>query len=103
LLAKYAHGSGSEAPLGIYVTFALYSINVIRGIVLLLKTVPRIGETVGSVQEVLRMMDRDPEGPEDPSGGGIGFLPDIHMTHVRVRNLSEFCQTNGELMDKGRY
>lgn len=83
LLAKYSHGQGSEAPLGIYVTFALYSINVIRGIVLLLKTVPRIGETLGSTQEVLRMMDREPQGPEDPFGGGIGYLPDISIEHVR--------------------
>jgi ABC-type multidrug transport system fused ATPase/permease subunit len=65
LLNSFAtNASGTDDKVGLFTTFALFSMNVIRAMIQILKTLPRIGETLGGVSEVLRMIDREPRPPE---------------------------------------
>lgn len=73
----------NENPLGQFVTYILFSINVIKGIVLLLRTLPKIGETFGACQEILQMIEREPQLPE--AGPHLGMLPDIKVTKGEIR------------------
>lgn len=70
-------------PLGQFVTYCLFSINVIKGIVLLLRTLPKIGETFGACQEILQMVEREPQLPE--ANPHLGMLPDIKVTKGEIR------------------
>lgn len=79
LITSAAEGN----PLGKFVTYCLFSINVIKGIVLLLRTLPKIGETFGACQEILQMIEREPQLPE--AGPHLGNLPDIKVTKGEIR------------------
>jgi ABC-type bacteriocin/lantibiotic exporter with double-glycine peptidase domain len=83
LLTSY-QGESRDGKLGLFVTFAMYSINVIKGIILLLKTLPRIGETLGATRDILTMIDREPQAPEDNVHGALGMLPDLECHDVRL-------------------
>lgn len=76
-------GNGAVNPLGKFVTYCLFSINVIKGIVLLLRTLPKIGETFGACAEILMMVEREPQLPE--AGPHLGMLPDIKVTKGEIR------------------
>lgn len=62
--AKGDSGNRPDDKVGLFTTFALFSMNVIKAMIQILKTLPRIGETLGGVSEVLRMIDRVPRPPE---------------------------------------
>lgn len=76
-------GIGGNNPLGQFVTYCLFSINVIKGIVLLLRTLPKIGETFGACAEILQMVEREPMLPE--SSPQLGMLPDLKVTKGEIR------------------
>jgi len=75
------HPSGGN-PLGRFVTYCLFSINVIKGVVILLKTLPKIGETFGACAEILQMIEREPQLPE--CGPHLGMLPDLKVTQGEI-------------------
>ena len=77
---------GGGNPLGRFVTYCLFSINVIKGIVLLLRTLPKIGETFGACAEILQMVEREPQLPESgPSENKSARLPDLKVTTGEIR------------------
>lgn len=72
-----------------YVIYGLVSLHTIRAIVMLLKTVPKIGETLGASHEIMRMMHRKPEPPEGVDDNMVGYLKDLEVTkgEIEFRNV----------------
>lgn len=82
IIGVAAVGSNSN-PLGVFVTYCLFSINVIRGLVMLLRTLPKIGETFGACSEILTMIEREPQLPE-ATPRSLALLNDIKITHGEI-------------------
>lgn len=85
LALSLIRGNGQNTNVGDYVTYCLYSINIIKGVhqtflahflferrtrvnflglVLILKLLPRLAAILGAISQVLKMIEREPRAPE---------------------------------------
>lgn len=71
----------SVENLKFFVIYGLISLNVIKAVVMLLKTLPKIGEAVGASHEIMNMMYRKALPPEGDSGNTVGYLQDIEIAN----------------------
>jgi ATP-binding cassette subfamily B protein len=82
ITVQQSNSLGGSNPLGRFVTYILFSINVIKGVVILLRTLPKIGETFGACAEILQMIEREPQGPE--AAPTLGHHPDLNITKGEI-------------------
>lgn len=70
-----------------YITFTLYALNVVQGLLKILNLLPSLGEALGAAGVVLSILKRQPLSPEEPGGqhlnvtsGSIVF-EDVRFTY----------------------
>jgi ATP-binding cassette subfamily B protein len=65
---------------GAFITFCLYAMNIVFGLIEVIKLVPLIGQTIGGSNSVIRLLDREAQAPEASS---VPLL-DLHVTEGAI-------------------
>jgi len=63
----------SKAGFAVFLTFTLYALNVVQGLLKILQLLPSLGEALGAAEVVLGILQREPGSPEDEGGSGLNI------------------------------